>query len=87
MWVLAPGFSINFYSCTHHRDIGDNEIHCDCGVKLICLPGTVAAWDQQCLHTGARSRMDTLGDHMEDTRGFACIHTKNSTKVGTRVLN
>ena len=81
MHSLEEGMSIIMYSCTYNAPAVPFSIHCDQGIRLLLPPDCTLFWHQATLHCGARSRINSIGQHKDDMRLFAYIWTDGSVRI------
>ena len=85
MHSLSTGFSIVLYSCTHRVKLRPElPIHCKNAIRLILPQWMMLIWHENLYHSGAKSRSDRNGNHIDDMRFFSYVWPELATSVGNR---
>lgn len=85
MHSLLNGFSIVLYSCTHRVKLcPELPIHCKNAIRLILPPWMMLIWHENLYHSGASSRSDGNGNHIDDMRFFSYVWPEQASLLGNR---
>ena len=73
MYALEDGYNMVLYSMTHRLCPTKILIHECMGVRIILKCGMCLVWNGSLVHSGAKSRKNSEGKHLDDMRLFVYL--------------